>query len=73
MIKQITDAYVRHYSDSGQVTAYVEWLDRRGQPGRTEGKAERIGDTHYYVGQHMGALLSRAERELGHMPRVEVW
>lgn len=54
MIKQITKAYVRTYSDSGQVTAYVEWVDRRGTSGRTEGKPD---------GAHMRALMSRAERE----------
>lgn len=54
MIKQITKAYVRTYSDSGQVTAYVEWVDDKGKAGRTEGEP---------LNAHMQALLSRAERE----------
>lgn len=37
-IKTVTKAYVRHYSDNGQTTAYVEWQDERGTKGRTEGK-----------------------------------
>ena len=37
MIKQITRAYIRTYADNGQVTAYVEWVDSKGKPGRTEG------------------------------------
>lgn len=36
-IAKFTKAYIRHYSDNGQTTAYVEWQDRRGEKGRTEG------------------------------------
>jgi len=54
MIKQITRAYIRTYSDNGQTTAYVEWLDDNGEFGRTEGDP---------FGVHMTALLARAKRE----------
>lgn len=63
MIARITKAYTRHYTDSGQVTAYVEWRDTRGQCGRTEGKPHH---------PHMAALLARAERE-GITPTLETW
>lgn len=53
-ISKITKAYVRTYSDSGQVTAYVEWVDNKGKTGRTEGKEDN---------PHMQALLKRAQRE----------
>jgi hypothetical protein len=61
MIAKITDAYVRHYSDNGQTTAYVEWIDHRGRTGRTEGavKAKR-GTLAQVYGEHMGALIARA-------------
>ena len=49
MIAKITRAYVRHCRDNGQTTAYVEWVDHKGKPGRTEG-----------YGLHMGTLLARA-------------
>lgn len=54
MIKQVTKAYIRTYSDTGQTVAYVEWIDHKGKSGRTEGKQD---------GLHMQALLSRAKRE----------
>jgi hypothetical protein len=53
-IKQITKAYIRTYSDSGQVQAGVEWVDHRGKTGRTVGDPENM---------HMKALLTRAKRE----------
>lgn len=53
-IKEITKAYIRTYTDSGQVKAYVEWVDDKGKKGRTEGDPEN--------GQ-MKALLERAKRE----------
>ncbi len=63
MIKQITKVYTRTYSDSGQVKTYIEWIDHRGTPGRTEGSA---------INPHMFALLKRAEREaVKHT--VETW
>lgn len=49
MNKQITKIIVRTYSDSGQVTAYIEWSDGS----RTEGPEH---------GVHMQALLARGER-----------
>lgn len=54
MIAKITKAYIRTYSDSGQTTAYVEWVDHKGKSGRTEGKE---------YNPHMQALTKRAERE----------
>jgi hypothetical protein len=53
MIARITAAYVRHYADNGQTVAYVEWLDGRGQAGRTEGPEHHV---------HIAALLHRAKR-----------
>lgn len=47
---RITAAYVRHYRDNGQTTAYVEWADGS----RTEGCLS---------GMHMQALFERARRE----------
>lgn len=54
MITRITKAYIRTYSDSGQTTAYVEWVNNKGKSGRTEGKQSN---------PHMAALLNRAKRE----------
>lgn len=53
-IARITRAYVRTYSDNGQITAYVEWLDSKGGCGRTEGPERNA---------HMAALIKRAQRE----------
>ena len=69
MIAKITDAYIRRYSDSGQVTAYVEWIDGRGKKGRTEGPADALGNP---IGSHMTALFARAYRA-GVMPRTDSW
>ena len=63
MIAQITRAYVRRYSDSGQITAYIEWIDQDGATGRTEGTPG---------GAHMNALFNRAARE-GVCIESEVW
>ena len=63
MIQRITDAYVRHYTDNGQTTAYVEWVDREGKSGRTEGQPD---------GAHMQALLKMAAWE-GVAVREETW
>jgi hypothetical protein len=54
MIVKITKAYIRTYTDSGQTKAYVEWVDRKGERGRTEGEPDNL---------HMLALLARAQRE----------
>lgn len=54
MIGQITRTYTRHYSDNGQTRTYVEWIDDKGNPGRTEGRASNA---------HMASLLARARRE----------
>lgn len=37
-IAKFVKAYIRHYSDNGQTTAYVEWRDETGAKCRTEGK-----------------------------------
>lgn len=61
MIAKITDAYVRHYSDNGQTKVYVNWVDHRGNLGRTEGDVRAANGTLAQVyGEHMGALLARA-------------
>jgi hypothetical protein len=54
MITKITRAYIRTYSDNGQTKAYVEWVDHKGERGRTEGEPDN---------QHMQVLMSRAQRE----------
>lgn len=67
MITTITKAYVRKYSDSGQVTAYVEWIDHKGRTGRTEGGAPGTPcpccGAKRKATTHMGALFERAERQ----------
>jgi len=55
MIAKITKAYHRTYSDTGQQKTYVEWVDHKGKPGRTEGDGRG--------GVHMRQLLARAKRE----------
>lgn len=80
MIKKITRAYVRHYRDNGQMTAYVEWIDGRGKAGRTEGvvgPCPCCGNRRDIVGaieldEHMAALFRRAERE-GLKIEQEIW
>ncbi|KKL22226.1 hypothetical protein LCGC14_2437570 [marine sediment metagenome] len=69
-IAQVTDAYVRHYSDNGQTTAYVEWYDQDGDGGRTEGNL--FPCEHVVLGAHMAALFARANRE-GIAIRGETW
>ena len=54
MITKITKCYTRTYTDSGQTTSYVEWVDGKGKSGRTEGSAANA---------HMASLLARAKRE----------
>lgn len=66
MIAKITRAYVRHYHDNGQITAYVEWVDHRGQTGRTEGTppgkpCRECGQPH--PSTHIAALFARAQDE----------
>ncbi len=56
---EIDDAYIRHYSDNGQTTAYVEWSDGS----RTEGNPD---------GVHMQELFRRAKRD-GITIRKETW
>jgi hypothetical protein len=67
-IAKFTRAYVRHYCDSNQVTAYLEWIDRNGKTGRTESpvrlpwQAMHPDNTSLYAvyGLHMGALFAKA-------------
>ncbi len=56
---KISKAYIRHYTDNDQFTAYVEWSDG----GRTEGQPESA---------HMLALFARAQREGLNVTR-ETW
>lgn len=72
MLVSIQKAYVRHYRDNGQTTAYVEWTDSRGKTGRTEGPAEFYHGLLIPAGPHMGALFDRAIRE-GVTVGREVW
>jgi len=57
--KTIRRAYIREYSDSGQITAYVEWSDGS----RTEGDR---------TSTHMLSLLRRALNETGKV-EYETW
>lgn len=60
-IQRITRAYVRTYTDSGQRTAYVEWVDTAGEKGRTESPVRaNTGTLAQMYGIHMGALMARA-------------
>ena len=73
MIATITKAYVRHYRDNGQTTAYVEWIDHRGETGRTEAPVKATSGTLAEVyGDHMGALMARAICT-GHTIERETW
>lgn len=63
MIKIITKTYTRTYSDSGQITTYIEFLDENGKSGRLEGN---IGNTH------IDNVLARAKRE-GIVLTNETW
>ena len=67
MIAKIKRMYVRHYSDSGQKTLYIEWRDNRGKSGRTECSARKARHS-----SHMQALLARGRREGLRLER-EVW
>jgi hypothetical protein len=72
-IAKITRAYTRLYHDSGQLVAYVEWVDHNGHIGRTEGTtACSGGDVAPTTVSHMGALFARAARE-GVPIEHEVW
>jgi hypothetical protein len=55
----IKRVYVRTYSDSGQVTVYVEWASGA----RTEGPQDNV---------HIQQLLARADREGVEFER-EIW
>jgi hypothetical protein len=71
-MKQITRAYVRRYSDSGQITAYIEWSDGS----RTEGNLHYHDHPHRRLiptfGAHMHALFAAANRQGVRLER-EVW
>jgi hypothetical protein len=75
-IAKITKAYIRHYIDNGQTTAYVDWFDNKGKPGRTEGPALWLRDDldarHAPDSEHMRALFARAERDGVKIER-QVW
>lgn len=64
--------YVRHYRDSGEVVAYVEWSTGS----RTEAtlQAFDIGRNRraYTFGSHMHALMKQANRQGLKLER-EVW
>ena len=70
MTGRIKRAYVRTYSDSGQVTAYVDWRDGS----RTEGRVcSRDGDPPQTpAGEHMQALFAAAVRQ-GLPIEYETW
>ena len=66
-IARITAAYMRHYSDEDRWTAYVEWIDDRGDSGVTEGPAKPDGTP---VHPHLQSLFERAKRA-GIEPKAE--
>lgn len=54
MIKTITKAYIRTYTENETTKAYVEFVDEDDANSRIEGEPDN---------PHMLALLARAERE----------
>jgi hypothetical protein len=68
-IQKITKAYVRLYTDTGQCKAYVEWIDDKGQAGRTEGESDTAWGPK---STHMVALFNAAKRD-GIIPTWERW
>lgn len=61
MIARITRAYVRHYRDNEQTIAYVDWIDTKGNTGRTQAAVRsNSGTLAECYGLHMGALFARA-------------
>lgn len=53
-IRRIRAAAIRHWSDTGQIVAYIDWTDERGQYGCTSGRPDSA---------HIQALIARAVRE----------
>lgn len=69
MLAKFTRAYVRHYRDNHQTTAYIEWIDRDGKSGRTEAPVRLPWQAMHpdnktslaaVFGLHMGALMAKA-------------
>ncbi len=59
----ITRAYIRHYRDNGQTSAYVEWSDGSRTEGRV-GKCSCCGRGEAEdLGTHMQSLFDRAQRD----------
>lgn len=59
MANKIKDAYVRHYTDNGQTTFYVEWQSG----GRSEAPVKPLGNGNYEMGMHAAAWWEAAKRE----------
>jgi len=68
-IVRITAIRVRRCRDTGQRTAYVGWIDDRGDVGVTEGPVRPDGTP---VHAYLRMLWSRAVSE-GVVPRLEDW
>jgi hypothetical protein len=62
-IRECTKAYIRTYSDTDQITAYVEGIGTDGKTFRTEGDPDNT---------HIQALLARCKRE-GIPVKKETW
>ena len=60
MIAKITATYTRRYSDNGQVTTYVEWIDRRGKMGPHRGQRPELPH----------GRATQASRARRHQPRT---
>ncbi len=60
MITKVTKVYLRHYTDSDQKSVYVEWIDEKGEVGRTESYLYKSSGK---PGLHMIALLNHAKRD----------
>jgi hypothetical protein len=66
-IARVTAAYIRTYSDTGQTSACVKWIDVRGRPGIAEGDVtshcpyckQTMSNTNG-LSPHMKALFDRA-------------
>lgn len=71
-IARVTRFYIRHYRDNGSTVAYCEWIDSKGQRGRTEGDMSPALTVPARFGTHITCLGLRAIRE-GLTVQFEIW
>lgn len=68
----IVGLFVRRYSDTGQVTAYVAWSDGSRAEGTVQCSINHRRPTTFHFGPHMHALAARARCE-GVVLQRETW